>query len=205
MTKIDELWSEWNRIIKPNGAIVMFGSEPFSSKLRLSNLKMYKYDWKWRKSKANGFLNVKKMPLKDIEDILIFYKKPPLYNPQGVIKVNKEVINNKGKKNNKKHKSGHNGGALKSDKYIQEFSNYPKQVLDFKIESKPVHNTQKPVVLLEYLIKTYTNEGETVFDGFIGSGSTLVACKNLGRKGIGIELDEKYYNIAKERLNKKEK
>ena len=201
----EPMWEQLKRVIKPNGAIALFGSEPFSSALRMSNIKNYKYDWKWRKSKANGFLNVKKMPLKDLEDICVFYKKLPTYNPQNVIKVNKKVINNKGKKDNTKHISGHNGGSMKKDEYIQEFTNYPKQVLDFKIESKPLHNTQKPVALMEYLIKTYTNEGETVLDFTMGSGSTGVACVNLNRNFIGIELDENYFNIAKDRIEEAKK
>jgi len=197
----EEMWSRLNKLIKPNGAIVLFGSEPFSSALRMSNLKIYKYDWKWRKSKANGFLNVKKMPLKDLEDICVFYNKLPLYHPQGVIRVNKIITNNKGKKDNSKHSSGHNGGSMKSDKYIQKYKNYPKQVLDFKIEPKPLHNTQKPIPLMEYLIKTYTNQDELVLDFTMGSGTTGVACKQLNRKFIGIELDKDYFDIAQNRIN----
>jgi len=198
------MWGQLNRIIKPNGAIVLFGSEPFSSALRMSNIKNYKYDWKWRKSKANGFFNVKKMPLKDFEDVCVFYKRLPTYNPQNIIKVNKIIKNCKGKKDNKNHISGHNGGNIKNDTYTQEFTNYPKQILDFKIEPIPKHPTQKPIALMEYLIKTYTNENETVLDFTMGSGSTGVACQNTNRNFIGIEQDEKYFEIAKQRIKENE-
>jgi len=198
----DDMWERLNKLIKPNGAIVLFGSEPFSSALRMSNIKNYKYDWKWRKSKANNFLNVKKMPLKDIEDICIFYDRMPSYNPQGAVRIDREVTNSKSKKDNKNHTSGHNGGNMKKDSYVQEFENYPKQVLDFKIESKPVHPTQKPVPLMEYLIKTYTNKNELVLDFTMGSGSTGVACKKTHRNFIGIELNNKYFQIAENRIDK---
>lgn len=203
MTKIDEFWSEWNRIIKPNGAIVMFGSEPFSSKLRLSNLKMYKYDWIWEKSRPMGFLEAKNKPMKKHEIISVFSfgssangcKNRITYNPQGLIKVDKKIKNGSHGDVVGYRKSRESGTV-----YNQEFTNYPNSLLKFESIQKPVHPTQKPVALMEYLIKTYTNEGETVFDGFMGSGTTGVACKNLNRNFIGIELDEKYFNIAKERI-----
>lgn len=194
MTKIDEFWSEWNRIIKPNGAIVMFGSEPFSSKLRLSNLKMYKYDWIWEKQQGTGHLNAKKQPLRKNELISVFYKKQCLYNPQIIGDEERTVKRN--------------GKTAKADTYnkfieIEESKykgRYPTNMLKENTPKNGLHPTQKPVALMEYLIKTYTNEGETVFDGFMGSGTTGVACKNLNRNFIGIELDEKYFNIAKERI-----
>lgn len=196
----DVLWEQYNRIIKDNGAIVLFGSEPFSSLLRSSNLKHYKYDWYWKKSKANGFLNVKKMPLKDIETISVFYKKQPIYNPQGVIKVNKIAKNPKGKLNNTTHVSGHNGGALKNETFIQEYSNYPKQVLEFSHVARPIHPTQKPVELFEYLIKTYSNEGDVILDNCSGSGTTAIACLNINRNFICIEQDQEYYMKSVERM-----
>ena len=198
----EPLWSHYKRIIKDNGVIALFGGEPFSTKLRMSNLDWYKYDWKWIKSTGQGFLNVKKQPLKTIEDILVFYKNQPKYNPQGVIEVNKKVKNSKGKKENKKrgHITGQNGGGMKKDYYIQQYTNYPRQELKFSTVNKTLHPTQKPVPLLEYLIKTYTNNGMVVLDNTMGSGSTGIACKNLNRKFIGIELDEKYFKIAKERI-----
>ena len=198
------MWKQLNRIIKPNGAIVLFGSEPFSSALRMSNIKNYKYDWVWEKSRPIGFLNVKKMPLKNIETISIFYKKIPTYNPQGVVKIDKKKVNDNSKNgNNKTGLSGHNGGKMNGE-YIQEYTNYPKQILSFPSE-RGLHPTQKPVELMEYLIKTYTNENETVLDFTMGSGSTGVAAKNTNRKFIGIEQDENYFNISKERINKEEK
>ena len=197
---LDEMWDRLNKLIKPNGAICLFGSEPFASKLRISNMKNYKYDWYWNKTSVSGFANAKKMPLKNIETISVFYKKLPTYNPQGLIKIKP-----KNKKNGKTHKrygekgsSALNGGRFK-DEYTQEYTNYPRQNLIFSSQ-KGLHPTQKPVPLLEYLIKTYTNEDELVLDFTMGSGSTGVASMNTNRRFIGIELDENYFNIAKNRI-----
>ena len=194
----DKLWEQYNRIIKDNGAIALFGSEPFSSKLRISNLRMYKYDWIWKKTKAQGFLNSKKMPLKDYENICVFYKRLPVYNPQGIIYGNFQ--------NDRKSKyiKGEDIYGKEKEFGISHMSNFPKQIIEFSNPSGKgqLHPTQKPVELLEYLIKTYTNENELVLDNCMGSGSTGVACKNLNRNFIGIELDEKYFNIAKERIDK---
>ena len=158
----------------------------------------------WEKNKPQGFLNAKKMPLKGYENISIFYNKPPTYNPQGLIKVDK-VIKNSGIKNptsNKKNgdKTSANN-AIKNEYYKQEYTNYPNMILQFSnSDNKQVHPTQKPIALLEYLIKTYTNENETVLDNCMGSGSTGVACLHTNRKFIGMELDENYFKIAKERI-----
>lgn len=190
----EPMWAELKRIIKPNGAIVLFGSEPFSSALRMSNIKQYKYDWKWEKEQGTGFANSKKMPLKSYEDCMVFYFKPPLYNPQGLIPVNKK---RKHKQEDVGEHLGKNG--LTGKDFFQEFSNYPKSILKFN-RDKGFHPTQKPVALLEYLIKTYTQENETVLDFTMGSGSTGVAAKNLNRSFIGIELEERYFEIAKGRL-----
>ena len=195
----DKLWEQYNRIIKDNGAIVLFGSEPFSSKLRMSNLKNYKYDWKWLKSRKTGFQMVRKRPLKCYEDILVFYKKQPIYHNTELIKVEKPI--------NSYRKNGKGGTLLNTIKCqkgrIQEYTNYNKDTLCFNNEHNinAFHPTQKPVALLEYLIKTYTNEGDTVLDNCMGSGSTGVASINTNRNFIGIELDENYFNIAKERIN----
>ena len=194
----DAMWEKINKLIKPNGVAVLFGSEPFSSALRMSNIKNYKYDWYWNKTKPVGFANAKKRPLKDIETISVFYKKQPTYNPQGLIKCNK-LINNSTKQIKHNNISALNGGEFKTKTHKQEFTNYPRQVLKFSIEYG-LHPTQKPVPLLEYLIKTYANEGDLVLDFTMGSGSTGVACLNTNRKFIGIEIDEKYFNIAKDRL-----
>ena len=182
----DEMWERLNRLIKPNGAIVLFGSEPFSSALRMSNIKKYKYDWLWNKRPVN-FLNAKRQPLREVENIMVFNSK--IYNPQGLIY--KEQIN---KRSNSTETNSKHGLSNKS-----YYTNYPKQILRF-IGERGLHPTQKPVALLEYLIKTYTNEGELALDFTMGSGSTGVACINTNRKFIGIELNENYFNIAKGRL-----
>ena len=195
----EPLWEQYKRIIKDHGAIVLFGSEPFSSYLRMSNIKQYKYDWVWIKNKAVNFFNVKKMPLKSIENILVFYLLPPLYYPQNVNVVNKEIKNPKGHQIKNRHISGHNGGTV-GKTYTRTAENYPRQELSFGVVPRPVHPTQKPIQLLEYLIKTYTLEGETVLDNCMASGSTGVACLNTKRNFIGIEKDDKYFGIAKKRI-----
>ena len=195
----EPLWEQYNRIIKLNGCIALFGSEPFSSNLRLSNLKNYKYDWIWLKQKAGNFQLVKKQPLKVTENISVFNSK--VYNP-----IPREL--NESTKSRYKYKTGGDIKNLKhmsSGKYKYNFEfgkelGYPKNILEFKQENKSFHPTQKPVALLEYLIKTYTLEGETVLDNTMGSGSTGVACKNLNRSFIGIEKDEGYFKIAKDRI-----
>lgn len=200
----DLMWERINKINKENGCIALFGSEPFSSQLRCSNIKNYKYDWIWKKNKPQGFLNAKKMPLKSYETISIFYKSNPVYNPQGLIKINK-IVKNTGTKNITSTKENGDktaaNNAVKNEFYKQEFTNYPTQILEFKNSSnKQVHPTQKPVDLLEYLILTYTNEGDTVLDFTMGSGSTGIACINANRKFIGIELDTTYFEIAEKRI-----
>lgn len=191
------LWKQYNRIIKDTGAIVLFGNEPFSSHLRLSNIKNYKYDWKWIKTKPSGHLNAKKQPLRSYEDIMVFYKKQCIYNPQGLIYG--EFDNNRKWRNNKEKCEVF--GKEKNFE-VSNAKGYPKNLLSYSNpNNKLVHPTQKPVDLLEYLIKTYTNEGETILDNCMGSGSTGVACVNTGRNFIGIELDKKYFKIAESRIN----
>ena len=187
---LEPMWEQLKRVIKPNGAIVMTASQPFTSVLGASNIGELKYSWVWQKSAATGHLNAKKMPMKNAEDVLVFYRKQPAYNAQGLIDCNKLV------------KRGGNGDCYgKSGKEnIQTKTNYPRTIQKFKSASKTVHPTQKPVALMEYLIKTYTNENETVLDFTMGSGTTGVAAKNLNRNFIGIELDENYFKIAKERI-----
>ena len=197
----DAMWAELKRIVKANGAIVLFGSEPFSSVLRVSNLKMFKYDWIWQKSKPVGFPNAKKMPLKDIETISVFCKKTTNYNPQCLIKCNRKISNST-KTKKKNNETAINGGAFKGTTFIQEYTGYPRQLLAFNVE-KGLHPTQKPVALMEYLIKTYTQEGETVLDFTAGSFSTGVACVNIGRSFIGIEKDERYFNIGVNRVKER--
>ena len=200
----DLMWEQLNRIIKPNGAIVLFGSEPFSSALRMSNIKNYKYDWVWEKDKASNFMLAKKQVLKYHENILIFYKNQCFYNP---IKWDAKKISNIGGKNRKSFKEGSVTGSVKIGAYVPESNlRYPKSIIKFNTSkandkiNRCLHPTQKPVALMEYLIKTYTNEGETVLDFTMGSGTTGVACKNLNRNFIGIELDQDYFNIAKKRI-----
>lgn len=200
----DKLWEQYNRIIKPNGVVVLFGAEPFSSLLRRSNINGYKYDWVWVKSRPIGFLNVKKMPLKNTELISIFYNNQPTYNPQGVIKINKKRINDNSKNgNNKTGLSGHNGGKMKGA-YIQEYTNYPTQILNFSSE-RGLHQTQKPISLMEYLILTYSNENDIVLDNTFGSCTTGIACINTNRNFIGIENNMDYFNISLKRVEEKRK
>lgn len=190
----EPLWEQYKRIIKDNGAIVLFGSEPFSTLLRSSNLKMYKYDWVWKKSRFANQMLAKKQPLKITENISVFCKKSPSYFPQGLIKCNKTT--RQGSKI-----TDIVGGGIRKTSYKQEFTNYPRNILEFASVGRTVHPTQKPVDLCEYLIKTYTNKGDVVLDNCMGSGSTGVACVNTGRKFIGIELENKYYEIAKQRID----
>lgn len=202
----EPLWEQYKRLIKPNGAIVLFGSEPFSSKLRMSNLNWFKYDWVWKKSRKLGFTNAKNKPLNNHELISVFSggtcancsEKRMTYNPQGLVYCGKKV---RGEKRCDADLSGHRFSRPSHKKeYTQEYTNYPVQILDVASEPKPVHPTQKPVALLEYLIRTYTNDGETVMDNCMGSGSTGVACVNTGRNFLGIELDKNYFNIADQRI-----
>lgn len=201
----EPLWGGYLRVIKDNGAIVLFGSEPFSTELRHSNLKMYKYDWVWKKDGVTNFANAKKMPMRCIENISVFYKKPPTYNPQGLVEVNKTMKNGASVggetvRGDVKKSAGKGQLRTKGHEYIQQFTNYPTQFIEFKRDKDKLHPTQKPVALLEYLIKTYTNEGEVVLDNCMGSGSTGVACINTNRDFIGYELNEEYFNIAQNRL-----
>ena len=196
MIPFDLMWEQLNRIIKPNGAIVLFGSEPFSSSLRMSNIKNYKYDWVWEKSRKTGHLQAKKRPMSKHELVHIFYKKQPTYNPQGVIDCDIVKKNTKGR-----IKSEVYGKVPNKKEHIQKSTNYPNMIIKFSSEHNVgTHPTQKPVALMEYLIKTYTNEGETVLDFTMGSGTTGVACVNTNRKFIGIEKDDKYFEIAKNRI-----
>ncbi len=204
---LEPMWEQLNRIIKPNRAICLFGSEPFSSLLRCSNLKQFKYDWVWEKSRPSGFAQAKNMPLKTVEDICVFSegvathatqsKNRMPYNPQDLVYAPKKVKNTS--RNNKGYESAFGNRPSHKHEYQQEYTNYPKQVLCFRNE-KGLHPTQKPVALMEYLIKTYTNEGETVLDFTMGSGTTGVAAKNLNRNFIGIEKNKEYFRIAKQRI-----
>ena len=189
---LEKLWKEYNRVIKDNGAIVLTASQPFTTILAYSNIKDFRYEWIWNKPNSTGFQLANKRPLKKHENILVFYKKQPVYNPQGLKKCEKL---------NKRGGIGKNWSVMKSDEYIQKWTNYPTQSLNFKYDKQKYHPTQKPVALFEYLIKTYTNENETVLDNCMGSGTTAIACINTNRNYIGFELDEGYYKASIERIN----
>lgn len=202
------MWNELKRITKDNGAICLFGSEPFSSHLRLSNLKMFKYDWIWEKASSPNFFVAKLQPLNPFENISVFSaaianqgkKEKMRYFPQGITKNETIRKNSKNVGGLATHiGKGDNNCFAPGKEYLQEFSNYPVRKISVKQE-KGLHPTQKPVALLEYLIKTYTLENETVLDFTMGSGSTGVACKNLNRKFIGIEKDEHYFKVAQKRI-----
>ena len=192
----DKLWEQYNRVIKDNGAIVLFGSEPFSSVLRMSNLKMYKYDWIWDKKKAGNIFLAKYQPMKTHEIISVFGRGGVRYYP---IKIPREKI-----KRSKNYGTGETmgGDRHKEDKVYEYTDKNPITILEFSnaVQKGKLHPTQKPTALLEYLIKTYTKENETVLDNCMGSGSTGVACINTNRDFIGIEKDVKYFEIAKQRL-----
>lgn len=195
----EPMWEQLNRIIKPNGAIVLFGSEPFSSALRVSNIKHFKYDWYWQKTTPTGFLNAKKQPLRNVETISVFYSKQPTYNPQKTYGHKRKISLAKHKQNCKKAEEYNDYGLASYD----STERYPTQILQYKTDRQKsaLHPTQKPVALLEYLIRTYTSEGETVLDFTMGSGSTGVACVNTNRRFIGIELDPGYFDIATKRIS----
>ena len=196
---LDKLWSEYERIIKDNGAIVLTAAQPFTSALVMSNPKMFKYEWIWQKTKCSGHLNAKKMPLRQHESVLIFYKKLPTYKPQGLID---------GEFNNSRPAQG--SGIVKNygkERYTKEISkkgNYPKTIQEFANPSGAghLHPTMKPLSLIEYMIKTYTNEGGIVLDNVAGSGTTGEACINLNRDFILIEKEQNYYEVIKERVGK---
>jgi site-specific DNA-methyltransferase (adenine-specific) len=193
---LSKLWSEYERVIKDNGAIVLFSAQPFTSALVMSNPKLFKYDWTWQKPKGTGHLNAKKQPMRDKEDICVFYKKQCTYNPQMT-----EGMPYK-EKSGWKGTEGYEGYGV--DKRLGNDNNgvrYPKQVQQFGVvERGTLHPTQKPLALIEYMIKTYTNEGDLVLDNCAGSGTTAIACIKTNRKYILIEKDKKYCKIAKERI-----
>ena len=188
----EPMWVELKRIIKPNGAIVMTASQPFTTTLIASNMKMFRYVWHWHKGYSTGFANCNKMPMKSFEDVCVFYKKLPTYNPQGLVDSGK--VNKRGSAQESMGKTGCVGGE-----YTQIKTNYPTDEIRTKKE-RTQHPTGKPVALLEYLIKTYTNENETVLDFTFGSCSTGVACLNTNRKFLGVEMEEKYFDIGVKRM-----
>lgn len=196
---LPKLWSEYERVIKDNGAIVLFAQTPFDKVLGASNLKMLKYEWVWEKTQATGHLNAKKMPMKAHENILVFYKKIPTYNPQKTT-------------GHKPMNSGVRRSSLKNENYNEinkvdlpfggNTDRYPRTVLEFKSDKQKnyLHPTQKPLSLIEYMIRTYTNEGDLILDNTCGSGTTGLGAKNLNRNYIMMEQDPKYYEIACKRV-----
>ena len=192
----EPMWAELKRVIKPNGAIVLFGAEPFSSLLRCSNIKDFKYDWVWEKSKATGFLNSKRQPLRAHEIISVFYSKPPTYTPQ----MTEGVAYNKGVRKEQTQNDVY--GSFDQVEVKSDGLRFPRSVQYFKTAESEggFHKTQKPVALLEYLINTYSNEGDTVLDFTFGSCSTGVAALNTNRKFIGVEAEEKYFDIGASRM-----
>jgi site-specific DNA-methyltransferase (adenine-specific) len=193
----DELWDQYKRIIKDNGAIVLTASQPFTTALIASNLKWFRYEWIWKKGNhTTGFQNANRMPLKNHENVCVFYKKLPTYHPQGIIPI----------KPMKRERSpsmkvlGNRNATLKKAHYVK-YKNFPKSIIDFPRDSKTFHPTQKPVSLFEYIIKTYTDEGETVLDNCMGGFTTAIACDNTNRNWIGFELQKEYCQEGLNRIN----
>jgi site-specific DNA-methyltransferase (adenine-specific) len=191
---LEDLWREYNRICKKDGAMVFTAAQPFTTILAASNLKNFRYEWIWEKPQGTNPMNAKVMPLKSHENVLVFYRKKPTYNPQMWYSTPYSGFSSDTSKIGEVY-----GSAASKHRDNPEGSRYPKTVLRFKQE-KGLHPTQKPVEMMEYLIRTYTNEGDTVLDNTMGSGTTGVACGNTGRHFIGIEQDEGYYELAKERI-----
>jgi site-specific DNA-methyltransferase (adenine-specific) len=215
---LNELWKQYKRIIKkPSGVIILFGQQPFTSMLISSNYEWFKYNLIWKKNKTTQFLLANYRPMKCTEDICVFSKGGAAaaskttgnmtYNPQGLIPTNIKKKNSKeriGKMLNQEHHLGKNNKLISDSEYTQKFTNYPNELIEFDIEYDTIHETQKPVKLIEYLIKTYSNEGDLVLDNTMGSGTTGIGCLNTNRKFIGIEKEEKYIKLSKNRiLNKK--
>ena len=192
----DKLWKEYRRVLKPAGAAVLFAAQPFTTRLINSNTRNFRYCWYWKKNNATGAMFAKKQPLRCIEDIAVFYRKAPTYNPQGLVEMARPRFNVARPEGVYR--------AYKGEGSLQRFTNYPKHLLEFPNEATSnknrLHPTQKPVALLEYLVRTYTNPGETVLDNCMGSGSTGVACINAGRRFIGMEQDVGYFVTAANRI-----
>ena len=202
----DKLWEQYKRIIKDDGAIVLFGSEPFSSLLRTSNIKLYKYDWKWEKPSGANFLNFKYQPAKVHEDIMIFGKMATSYSKKGNMKYYPQMeAGEPYKQKSGKQKLDYSNSTVRTpiEQVITENNGtrYPRSIQKFNLDKEKLHPTQKPIDLLEYLIKTYSNENDLILDNCIGSGSTAIACINTNRQYIGFELNTGYFNIAQERIN----
>jgi site-specific DNA-methyltransferase (adenine-specific) len=213
---LNKLWVEYKRIIKkPHGVILLFGQQPFTTKLISSNYDWYKYNMIWKKNKTTQFLLANYRPMKCTEDICVFSpggaaaasrkKGNMVYNPQNLIPVSIKKKNSEkriGKMLNQIHHLGSNNKLLSNTEYEQKFTNYPNEILEFNIESDTIHETQKPLSLIEHLILTYSNENSTVLDNTMGSGTTCIGCINTNRKFIGIELEKKYFDLTINRIEK---
>ena len=203
---LNKLWEQYNRIIKDNGCILLFAQTPFDKVLGCSNLDMLKYEWIWEKTQATGFYNAKKMPMKSHENILVFYKKTPTYNPQKTI--GHKPINSYTKKAEIQNKTQIYGKTTKTISGGGETDRYPRSIQVFSSDKQKnklngdIHPTQKPLKLIEYFINTYTNENDVVLDNVAGSGTTAVACEKLNRQYIVMEKEKNYYNIILNRINK---
>lgn len=193
---LDQLWRQYERVIKPNGAIVLTACQPFTTTLIGSNRRHFKYCWYWRKNIATGFPFAKFQPLRCIEDVAVFYRQAPTYNPQGLVALEQPRIRQKRVKTDCIYKM-----ATLNKEYATHYTNYPRNLLEVKSE-RGQHPTQKPVALFEYLINTYTNPGELVLDSCMGSGTTAVACIRTDRRYVGFEIDDKYYALSQERIRK---
>lgn len=211
---LEQLWEQYRRVLKSTGAVVLTADQPFTSQLVLSNLEWFKYEWIWKKKRTTGFLHANARPMKETEDILVFSplgasgcskkaNKNMTYNPQGLIEKKVKKKNNAKRLGKFLHQPEHMGAGnklLHETEYEQKYTNYPSEIIEFGLDRNVVHPTQKPVELMEYLIRTYSNKGETILDNCMGSGTTGVACMNTNRNFIGIEMDENYYKIAEERI-----
>ena len=211
---LDLLWEQYRRILKPLGTVALTADQPFTSQLIMSNLDWFKYEWIWKKKKTTGFLLANYRPMKETEDVVIFSPggaaaasrngKNMTYNPQGLIEKKVKKKNNPkrlGKFLHNPEHMGENNKLLHESEYEQKWTNYPSEIIEFGLDRDVIHPTQKPVALMEYLIKTYSNEGETVLDNCMGSGTTGVAAVKCNRKFIGIEADVDYFTKASERID----
>lgn len=210
---LDKLWEQYKRILKPLGTVVLTADQPFTSMLIMSNLEWFKYEWIWKKKRTTGFLLANYRPMKETEDVVVFSAGGAAaasrnggnmtYNPQGLIEKNVKKKNSAkrlGKFLHNPEHMGSNNKLLHESEYEQKYTNYPSEIIEFALDKNVIHPTQKPVALMEYLIKTYSNEGETVLDNCMGSGTTGVACVRTNRNFIGMEMDKEYFAAAKERI-----
>tara|TARA_R100000900_G_scaffold7825_1_gene7890 strand:+ start:1309 stop:2166 length:858 start_codon:yes stop_codon:yes gene_type:complete len=212
---LDELWAEYKRILVTNGSVVLTADQPFTSQLVMSNLEWFKYEWIWKKSRTTGFFTANYRPMKSTEDILVFSEGGAAaasaksgrgnmtYNPQGLIEKRVKKKNSRkrlGKLLGNEEFVGKNNKMLGDSEYEQKWTNYPTEILEFGIETGTIHPTQKPVPLFEYLVKTYSNEGEVVLDNVMGSGTTGIATLNSGRNFIGIEKEDKFFDLSVDRI-----